>query len=202
MTICRPTWKCIELDTPRTIYEDGNDYYPPETDIFQEVADVTTLDFEHIDVMINALWWRYRNYIIGACDTTAWVQGVADRLDLVGTRWDEIIDKMLDTDMTNLTDREYDRLIKRTPITGTNGDIRTVHYEHENLPQTVADTTKYLDVRSDNTDTYAPNTQDEETFRERTDPDAVTFSKMLKAYPNVFIDFTDDFKEYFIDRWY
>lgn len=249
---------CIELDTPASIMREGNDYYEKDTDIFAEIIEASGTEFQNAELFLKALWWRYRNYIIGACDTEFWVQGMADRLNMVGQRWDEIFDRMLDTDLTDLTDRAYNRVIKRTAIPETDGDVRTIRrtgtvqdsgtntgtvtttdtptgsnvhkMEHESLPQTLTDDTKYLDarqtdtetpgvvntnLRTDNlasgntrtdnltdTDTYKPNTQDTENYEEFDTLNAVTFDSMVKAFPNVFIDFTDEFAEYFVDRWY
>lgn len=229
---------CIELDTPASIMRDGNDYYEKNTDIFAEVIDKADGQYENQELFIKALWWRYRNYIIGDCVTEFWVQGMADRLDMVGQRWDEIFDRMLDTDLTDLTDRAYNRVIKHTAIPETEGDVRTItrtgnvtttdtptgsnvhKMEHESLPQTLTGDTKYLDARQTDTDTpgvvntnarvdnltdtdkYKPNTQDTENYEEFDTLNAVTFESMVKAYPNVFIDFTDEFAEYFVQRWY
>lgn len=197
-----PYWHGIELDTPATILKDGNRFYPADTDIFAEIITATGATFENADIFKDALWWRYRNYIIGACDTEGWVQGMADRLNLIGQRWDEIFNKMTDTDLTDLIDRSYEREITRQPIAGTDGDVRTYHNEHETLPQTVATTTKYLDTRADNTETYTPNTRDHEIFQEHDTSNARSFDDMIKAYPNVFVDFTNEFSEYFVQRWY
>lgn len=229
---------CIELDTPTSIMRSGNDYYEQGTDIFAEIIEASGTEFQNAELFLKALWWRYRNYIIGACDTEFWVQGMADRLNMVGQRWDEIFSKMLESDLADLTDLSYHRLIKRTAIPDTEGDVRTItrtgnvtttdtptgsnvhKMEHESLPQTVTDDTKYLDARQtdiespgvvntnarvDNlidTDKYKPNTQDDESYEEFNTLNAVTFDSMVKAYPNVFIDFTDEFSEYFVQRWY
>ena len=203
MTV-RPCWGCLELDTPATIKAEGNEHYPANTDIFAEVMDTVTGTFVNGELMHKALWWRYRNHIIGACETPDWVQGMADRLDLVGPRWDAILSKLAEVsaDMTDLTDMSYERLIKHEPIEDTDGDVRTVKYEHETLPQTETTDTKYLDSRSGNTDTYAPNTKDTETYRENNTLTAETFASMVRNYPNVLVDFTDEFSEYFVDRWY
>lgn len=200
--ICKPTWKCLELDTPDSILNEGNDYFEPGTDIFEEISQKAGVDFTYIDLMIDALWWRYRNWIIGACNTPDWVQGMADRLNMVGPRWEDIFSKMVNTDLTDLTDRSYDRTIQRTAIPNTEGDVTTHHYEHENLPQTIATTTKYLDARSDDKNSYVPNTQDTEHYDEHDTLNARTFADMVKAYPNVLIDFTNEFMEYFVARWY
>ena len=311
-------WNGIELDTPASILKDGNDHYEPGTDVFAEIMDTAIGTFDNEQLFVKALWWRYRNFIIGACDTEFWVQGMADRLDMVGRRWDEIFSKMLDTDLTDLTDKAFHRLIKHTAIEGTEGDVRIITREgtdtnvnsktghdtdelvrtgkdtltktgtdtlvksgtdtkvnsktgydehtteHETLPQTLTTTTKYLDSRQTDKDTpgvettdettydttdetthdttdettynttdedahdtrdtrtvtpgvettdeltrdltdtdkFVPNTQDAEDYEEYDTLNAVTFSDMVKAYPNVFIDFTNEFSEYFVARWY
>ena len=213
---------CIELDTPQSIYEEGNDYYDAGTDIFDEIFDNlpegTTLENE--TVMIQALWWKWRFYILSGCDTEKWVQAMTDRLCLVGPKWDAIITKSSaeDVDLTNLEDRAYHRVIKRTPVEGTDGDVRTLSHEgditvkneHETLPQTETTTTKYLDSRVENTttngqtdtDTFTPNTQDEETYQADDSLTAVTFASMMNNYPNVILGFVNEFSDYFVNRWY
>ena len=209
---------CIELDTPQTIYDEGNDYYEPETDIFQEIFDNTS--YTNGTVMVQALWWKWRDYCIASCNTPKWVRAMSDRLGLIGHKWDEIITKAYaqDVDLTSLDDRDYIRTIQRTKIEGTNGDVRTISHtgsdvettEHESLPQTASDTTQYLDSRGKttmtpgvtDTDTYVPNNQDKEVFQANDTLTAVTFQDMMNNYPNVLLGFVDEFKDYFIDRWY
>ena len=221
---------CIELWTPKALKEDD------DIDVFEEIFEST--DYENADLMQRALWARYREYAIGSCDLDSWIVGMRDRLTLIGSRWDQILSRLLDTDMTDLTDRAYHRVIKRTAIEGTDGDVRTVArtgtstnvdtpegedvhtMEHESLPQTETSATKYLDARQTDTDapgvvrtnertddlldtdTYAPNTQDTEDYEEFDTLNAVTFDSMMKAYPDVILGFTDEFAQYFINRWY
>lgn len=209
---------CIQLDTPQTILDDGNDYYEPETDIFEEIFDGTS--FENGTIMIQALWWKWRDYCIASCNTPKWVRAMKDRLYLVGIKWDAVISKAFDqdVDLTSLDDRDYIRTIQRTKIEGTTGDVRTISHtgsdvettEHESLPQTASTTTQYLDSRGKttvtpgvtDTDTYVPNNQDTEEFKANDTLTAVTFQDMMNNYPNVLLGFVDEFKEYFIDRWY
>lgn len=119
---------CFKLDTPQTIMDEGNDHYPPETDIIKEVFDSLGLTLENSTVMQQALWWKWRDFAIASCDTPKWVRGMADRLGLVGRKWDEIISKAYaqDTDLTSLDDRSYERILQRTAIDGTDGDVREV----------------------------------------------------------------------------
>ena len=211
---------CIELDTPQTILDEGNDHYDAGTDIFEEIFDTDNIEYTNGEVMIQALWWKWRDYCIASCNTPKWVRGMADRLGLVGHKWDAIFSKAFaeDTDLTSLEDRAYTRLIQRTAIEGTTGDTTTISHtgsdthkiEHESLPQTASDTTQYLDMRQTDTTTpgvtdthkFAPNSQDRETFDANDTLTAITFSDMLNNYPNVLLGFVNEFDGYFIDRWY
>ena len=231
---------CIQLDTPQTILDDGNDYYEKDTDIFDTVFTTNAQTYTNATIMKQALWWKWRDYCIASCDTEKWVRGMADRLGLIGKKWDDIISKAYaqDVDLTSLDDRSYERIVQRTKIAGTDGDKRTVtregtdtnvnsttgsnvrDTEHESLPQTASTTTKYLDSRekvtdtpsvettdemthdTTDTETYAPNTQDKETYIADDSLTAVTFSDMLNNYPNVLLGFVNEFDGYFIDRWY
>ena len=212
---------CIELDTPQSIYDEGNDYYEPETDIFWEVfEEAHTPEYTNKLVMIQALWWKWRDFCIASCNTPKWVGAMADRLGLVGSKWDAIITKAYanDVDLTSLDDRDYIRTIQRTAIPDTVGDRRTISHtgsdvetnEHESLPQTESTTTQYLDSRAKttitpgvtDTDTYVPNNQDKEIFQANDTLTAVTFQDMMNNYPNVLLGFVNEFTDYFIDRWY
>lgn len=229
---------CIELDTPQTIMDEGNDFYDEATDIFAEVVTECEITLENAPLMRKALWWRYRDSAIASCDTERWVRGMADRLALIGQRWDDLISKAFEEDMADLTDRSYERTVQRTAIPGTEGDVRTVMHdgsdttevsregsnvhvmEHEALPQTESGATKYLDARQTDTDTpgvtdtteytpgvtdtelYTPNTQDKEIFVANDTPAAVTFAQVMQSYPQLLIGFTDEFSQYFINRWY
>lgn len=179
---------CIELDTPETIYEIGNDYYNVGTDIFEKIFDDT--NYENATIMIQALWWKWRDFCIASCDTPKWVRAMSDRLGLVGHKWDAIISKAgaEDVDLTSLADRDYVRTIQHTKIDGTEGDKRTItregtdtnvnsmtgdnveKTEHESLPQTASTSTQYLDARSKVTTTPGVETTDELTH-DTTDTD-------------------------------
>lgn len=187
---------CFKLDTPQTIMDEGNDHYPPETDIIEEVFDSLGLTLENSTVMQQALWWKWRDFAIASCDTPKWVRGMADRLGLVGRKWDEIISKAYaqDTDLTNLDDRSYERILQRTAIEGTEGDYREVKRtgddtnvnsatgdnvqktEFERMPQTASGSTQYLDSRETvtttpsaiTTDKLTRNTTDTEKYKPNT----------------------------------
>lgn len=174
---------CFKLDTPQTIMDEGNDHYPPETDIIKEVFDSLGLTLDNSTVMQQALWWKWRDFAIASCDTPKWVRGMADRLGLVGRKWDEIISKAYaqDTDLTSLDDRSYERILQRTAIDGTEGDVREVKRtgddtnvnsatgdnvqktEFERMPQTASGNTQYLDSRETVTTTPSAITTDKLT---------------------------------------
>ena len=189
---------CIQNDTPQSIYDEGNDYYPKETDIFEEIFDTAYSTLTYEELMKAALWHTYRYRMIGSCDTEEWVQVMADRLDLIGPKWDAIIDKLDNLDLADLKELHYLRIIRRTAISGTEGDVRTRRYEHEKLPQTATTDTKYLDTRDETSEGYVPNTQDSEEYDEERDLAAVTFNKMMNAYPNILMKFCDEFENYFL----
>lgn len=205
---------CIQIDTPQSIYDEGNEYYEAETDIFEEIFDKADVTLEYSALMQAALWATFRYRMISSCDTEEWVQAMADRLGLVGPKWDAIIDKADVLDLADLKELHYQRLIQRTAISGTEGDVRTIShsghddtvFEGESLPQTQTSATKYLDRRDTtqftpgvtDTDKYKPNTQDEETYDEERDLAAVTFTKMMDSYPQILTRFCDEFENYFM----
>lgn len=211
---------CIELDTLQTILDEGNDYYDAGTDLIDEVFTEHGGTFEYGDMMQQALWWRYRDLCIGSCNTPKWVRGMADRLGLIGAKWDSVFAKYDEqfTELTDLTDRSYERIIQRTAMDGTDGDVTTLSHtgqnthvmKHESLPQTATTATEYLDARQTDTDTpgvtdtnaYKPNTQDKEIYKADDTIPAITFSDMMNNYPNVLLGFVNEFAEYFVNRWY
>ena len=206
---------CIELDTPQTIMDSGNEYYPEDTDVFEVIFSTCSQTFVNATVMKQALWWKWRDYCIGSCRTPEWVRGMADRLSLVGHKWDSIITKAYaeDTDLTSLSDRAYERIVTRegtdTNVNSTDGNNVTLS-EHESLPQTETGPTRYLDAREtvtstprvSTTDELTHDTKDTETYRADDTILAITFSEMLNNYPNVLLAFVSEFEGYFIDRWY
>lgn len=177
---------CIELMTPRILLEDD------EVDVFAEVLEDAT--YENKELMAKALWARWRDYCIGSCDLDGWVQGMKDRLTLIGDKWDAIMTKALETELNAITDRSYERIVQRTAIEGTDGDVRTLEHEgkdtteishegddvnvmeHEAMPQTATGTTKYLDARQTDTRTngmkdtteYSPGVKDTEKYAPNT----------------------------------
>lgn len=175
--------RCIQLDTIQTIMDEGNDHYPEDTDIIKTVFDLLGASFQNSTVMQQALWWKWRDFAIASCDTPKWVRAMADRLGLIGTKWDEIITRAYaeDTDLTSLDDRSYERILQRTAIAGTNGDVREIKRtgddtnvnsatgndvqktEFERMPQTASGATQYLDSRETVTTTPSAITTDKLT---------------------------------------
>lgn len=177
---------CIELMTPRILLEDD------EVDVFAEILEDAT--YENKELMAKALWARWRDYCIGSCDLDGWVQGMKDRLTLIGDKWDAIMSKALETELNAITDRSYERIVQRTAMPDTDGDVRVISHEgsdttelshegddvsvmeHEALPQTESGATKYLDARQTDTRTngmvdtteYTPGVTDTETYRPNT----------------------------------
>lgn len=204
---------CIEIDTPQSIMNEGNDYYDAGTDIFAVIFEDSTLDWS--EVMQMSLWSVYRYRMIGSCKTDEWVQAMKDRLYMVGSKWDDIMSKAADTDLTDMDADSYTRLVQRTAITGTDGDVSTQSasgsdinvVEDEDMPQTpLSSTDKYLSRRSTATSTpsavrttkYAPNTQDREEYHEGQDIMARTFSDMMREYPDILGGFAREFNAYFL----
>lgn len=83
----------METETPQSIYDTQTMTIEIEgvstevnRDIFyQGMADYTLSDF--FDIMINALWSKYRYVGIGSCDVDYWVQCFADRFNLKFPGW-------------------------------------------------------------------------------------------------------------------
>ena len=211
--------KCIGIDTPQSIMDYGSidGEYPEETDIFAEVMDTAIGEYTYAEAMYNMLWLRFRYEGIGSCDSKRWVQVMADRLDTVGSKWDGILAKHADVDMTDLAELSYDRQVDRTAVPGTAGTVRTVGHTgtdstvtgNETLPQSPVDGVSYLDGRTTatrtngqtDTDTYIPNERDSETYREFRDIEAATFARMIRECPDLPARFGDEFRDLFLGRW-
>ena len=204
---------CIQIDTPQSIMDEGNDYYPEDTDIFAEIFDGSTLT--NAELMQTALWASYRLRMIGSCNTPEWVQAMKDRLTIIGPKWDDILTAATESVLTDMDADSYVRVIQRTAIEGTEGDVSTQSatgsdvnvIEDEDMPQTPISTgDKYLSRRSTATSTpsavrstkYAPNTQDKETYNESRDIMAKTFAEMMREYPDILGGFTREFSDYFV----
>lgn len=209
-------WRGVPLDSPQSVMEDGNDHYDAGTDVFALIFEGSAYD--NAEAMQGALWARWRDFILGSCDTPAWVRSMRDRLALVGDRWDAVISKAAATELESITDRDYKRTIQRTAIDGTDGDVSTESYtgsnvhemEHESLPQTGPGGEHYYDAKQRDTDTpgairtskYAPSTQDTETYEADDTIPALTFSEMMRAFPDVLYRFADEFDDFFVEQWY
>ena len=204
---------CIEIDTPKSILDEGNDYYPEGTDVFALMFEDSSLS--NAELMQSALWATYRLRMIGSCDTEEWVQAMKDRLTIVGPKWDDIMTAAASTIMTDMDADSYVRVIQRTAMEGTDGDVSTQSaagsdinvVEDEDIPQTpIGENERYLSRRSTATATpsavrttkYAPNTQDKETYSESQDIMAKTFSEMMREYPDILGGFAREFADYFV----
>lgn len=208
---------CIEVPTPQSIYDEGEGSYPAETDIFDEIFDDSGLDNK--EIMASSLWATYRYYMIGSCNIDTWVQAMKDRTAIIGPKWDAIFSKLSDenVDLSDLHELIYDRVIRHEPIEGTDGDVRTISHEGDNktlveaesLPQTATQPVRYLDRRDTttvtpgvtDTDAFVPNTKDSEHYSEERDIMAVTFTKLIRNYPDVLDLFASEYRDYFIQRW-
>lgn len=118
------------LLTPQRILDDD------ETDVFEQI--VTDTEYEYA-AKRSALWATYRYRFIGSCDVTEWVAVMKDRYSLIVREYDM---KM----------RAFTAMVASV---GTNGaDLSagssdsTVTTEHEDTPDTAADSTKYLSTRT------------------------------------------------------
>lgn len=215
MSCCR----CIEVDTPQSIMEDGSmdGEYPAETDIFEEITDTANGNYTTEGLMSLMLWLRYRYEGIGSCDAKRWVQVMADRLDMIGDKWETILTALEDVDMADLAEMAYTRRVDRTAIPDTVGTVRTVGHSgtdstvtgDETLPQSPVDGYSYLDRRTTatrtngqtDTETYHPNERDEETYKEYRDIEAATFARLVDRYPDIPARFAAEFKDLFLGRW-
>lgn len=198
--------------------DDGSGDYEAGTDLVEEIFDNTS--YTNGSLMESAIWWRYRDFVIGSCHLDEWVRAMSDRLALVGSKWDEIISKAIsqDVELASIVDRAYRKEIRRTAIENTEGDVRVLSHEgndvvtseHESLPQTATGTTVYLDSRDKatttpgvtDTDKYTPNNKETETYEADDTLTALTFSEMMRNYPDVLIAFADEFSQFFVPRWY
>ena len=211
--------KCMEVDTPQSILDDGSldGGYAAETDIFEEIADTAAGQFTTEALMRSMLWNRYRYEGIGSCDSKRWVQVMADRLDMVGPKWEDILTTLEDVDMADLAEMAYTRRVDRTAIPETVGTVRTVGHTgndvtvtgNETLPQSPVDGYSYLDNRTTatrtngqtDTETYKPNERDDETYKEYRDIEAATFARLVREYPDLPDRFAEEFSDLFLGRW-
>ena len=118
------------LLTPQRILDDD------ETDVFEQI--VPNTDYEYA-AKRNALWSTYRYRFIGSCDVDTWIAVMKDRYSLIMREYDMKL-------------RAYAAMV--TEVTTTGADLSqsasdsTVPTEHEDTPDTAADSTKYLSTRT------------------------------------------------------
>ena len=118
------------LLTPQRILDDD------ETDVFEEIVADTEYDYA---AKRKALWSTYRYRFIGSCDVNEWIAVMKDRYSLIVREYDM---KM----------RAYAAMV--TEVTSNGADLSagssdsTVTTEHEDTPDTAADSTKYLSTRT------------------------------------------------------
>lgn len=118
------------LLTPQRILDDD------ETDVFEQIVPDT--DYEYA-AKRSALWATYRYRFIGSCDVTEWIAVMKDRYSLIVREYDMKL-------------RAYAAMV--TEVTSNGADLSagssdsTVTTEHEDTPDTAADSTKYLSTRT------------------------------------------------------
>ena len=118
------------LLTPQRILDDD------EIDVFEQI--VPNTDYEYA-AKRSALWSTYRYRFIGSCDVDTWIAVMKDRYSLIMREYDM---KM----------RAYAAMV--TEVTSNGADLSAgssdseVVTEHEDMPDTAAESTKYLSTRT------------------------------------------------------
>ena len=178
----------------------------------------SSISIENQDVLRIALWGKYRFYMLGNCDTERWAHAMAARMDLVVPKWDRIVTILAEADPSDINDLTFERIVKRTAVENTQGTVRTVSHEGDDvtvneseiLPQTPNNSqTRHVDnkntaTRSNgqvDTEVYNPNEKDVESYAQQSDIAAATYKRLIESWPEWREDFVREFEDLFCNCW-
>ena len=190
---------CIEVWTPTKILECVEDDAGEPVDCFARAVPSGS----YHDLMVAALWQRYRYAVIDSLNVERWLIQIRDRADYIQRKYTKILEAYDANDVSDMRMGWTDTTDSTDEASSTGSDVfRT---ENEDLPQTADPTGQWLTGRT--TSTSTPGTKDTVTRHSTVKHDtqdmlmADEFATLMDRMRDPLHAYTDEFRDLFANRW-
>lgn len=190
---------CIEVWTPTKILECVEDDAGQPIDCFEQAVPSGS----YHDIMVAALWQRYRFAVIDSLNVERWLIQIRDRADYIQRKYTKIMEAYDSNDVADMRMGWTDTTDSTDEASSTGSDVFKT--ETEDLPQTADPTGQWLTGRT--TSTSTPGTKDtvvrHGTVKHDTQDMLIAdeFATLMDRMRDPLHNYTDEFKDLFANRW-
>ena len=190
---------CIEVWTPTKILECVEDDAGEPVDCFAQAVPSGS----YHDLMVSALWQRYRFAVIDSLNVERWLIQIKDRADYIQRKYTKIMEAYDSNDVADMRMGWTDTTDSTDEASSTGSD--TFRTENEDLPQTANPTGQWLTGRT--TSTSTPGTKDTVTRHSTVKHDvqdmlmSEEFGRLMDTMRDPLHAYTEEFGDLFANRW-
>lgn len=190
---------CIDVWTPAKILECVEDDAGEPVDCFARAVP----SGPHHDLMVAALWQRYRFAVIDSLNVERWLVQIKDRADFIQRKYTKILEAYNSNNVADMRMGWTDTVDGTDEASSTGSD--TFRTETEDLPQTADPAGKWLTGRT--TSTTKPGTTDTVTRHSTVKHDtqdmliADEFAILMDRMRDPLHAYCDEFRDLFANRW-
>ena len=190
---------CLDVWTPTKILECAEDDAGQPVDCFAQAVP----SGPYHDLMVAALWQRYRFAVIDSLNVERWLVQIGDRADYIQRKYEKILAAYDANDVSDMRMGWTDTTDSTDEASSTGSD--TFRTDTEDLPQTVDPTGQWLTGRT--TSTSTPGTKDTVTRHGTVKHDtqdmliADEFATLMDRMRDPLHAYCDEFRDLFANRW-
>ena len=190
---------CLDVWTPTKILECVEDDAGEPVDCFARAVP----SGPHHDLMVAALWQRYRFAVIDSLNVERWLVQIKDRADFVQRKYTKTLEAYDSNNVADMRMGWTDTVDGTDEASSTGSD--TFRTETEDLPQTADPAGKWLTGRT--TSTTKPGTTDTVTRHSTVKHDtqdmlfADEFAILMDRMRDPLHAYCDEFRDLFANRW-
>ena len=190
---------CIDVWTPAKILECVEDDAGEPVDCFARAVP----SGPYHDLMVAALWQRYRFAVIDSLNVERWLVQIGDRADYIQRKYTKIMEAYDSNNVADMRMGWTDTVDGTDEASSTGSD--TFRTETEDLPQTADPAGKWLTGRT--TSTTKPGTTDTVTRHSTVKHDtqdmliADEFATLMDRMRDPLHAYCDEFRDLFANRW-
>ena len=190
---------CLDVWTPTKILECVENDAGEPVDCFAQAVP----SGPYHDLMVAALWQRYRFAVIDSLNVERWLVQIGDRADYIQRKYEKILAAYDANDVSDMRMGWTDTTDSTDEASSTGSDVfRT---DTEDLPQTADPTGQWLTGRT--TSTSTPGTKDTVTRHGTVKHDtqdmliADEFATLMDRMRDPLHAYTEEFRDLFANRW-
>ena len=190
---------CLDVWTPTKILECVEDDAGEPVDCFARAVP----SGPYHDLMVAALWQRYRFAVIDSLNVERWLVQIKDRADFIQRKYTKILEAYGSNNVADMRMGWTDTVDGTDEASSTGSD--TFRTETEDLPQTADPAGKWLTGRT--TSTTKPGTTDTVTRHSTVKHDtqdmliADEFAILMDRMRDPLHAYCDEFRDLFANRW-